>query len=94
MSLSGDFSTHQNRRIRPALQNSDKNRLWKKLPFLEITKIWYDKIRFLNSGEVRGKIYTGNILMNAGIKIESRQGDFRSEQIEINEPDGEPVCDG
>lgn len=44
--------------------------------------------------EVRGKIYTGNILMNAGIKIESRQGDFRSEQIEINEPDGEPVCDG
>jgi repressor LexA len=50
MSLSGDFSTHQNRRIRPAVQNSDKNRLWKKLPFLEITKIWYDKIRFLNSG--------------------------------------------
>lgn len=44
--------------------------------------------------EVKGKIYTGNILMNAGIKIEARQGDFRSEQIEINEPDGEPVCDG
>ena len=46
MSLSGDFSTHRNRRIRPSVPNSDKKRFWEKLPFLEITKIWYDGSRF------------------------------------------------
>ncbi len=35
--------------------------------------------------EVKGKIYTGNLLMNGGIKIDSEKGDFRSELIEVSE---------